>query len=119
MTKNLVESVRWFRKTADQGYAGAQYESGEKYEYGDRVKQDIVEVVSWYRKAADQGHAKNKFAICALFAIGQSDVEQDYSKAVSWYRKAAEKGLTHAMACLGLRYANGEGVKRDHAEAMR
>jgi len=38
---------------------------------------------------------------------------------VQWYRKAAEQGFAKAQYNLGVKYANGQGVKRDHAEAVR
>jgi len=38
---------------------------------------------------------------------------------VRWYRKAAEQGHANAQFNLGVGYANGQGVKQDHAEAVR
>ena len=34
-------------------------------------------------------------------------------------QKAAEQGQAHAQSNLGVMYTNGQGVKRDHAEAVR
>lgn len=51
-----AEAARWYRKTAEQGDAKAQWCLGRCYESGDGVIQDKDEAVKWYRKAAEQGH---------------------------------------------------------------
>jgi TPR repeat protein len=48
-----AEALKWFRKSADQGYASAQYALGCIYANGDGVTIDPVEAAKWFRKAAD------------------------------------------------------------------
>jgi len=55
VTKDAVESMKWYRKAAEQGLAYAQYNLGDCYVKGTGVAKDEVEAVKWYRKAADQG----------------------------------------------------------------
>jgi TPR repeat protein len=55
--KDEAEAVGWYRKAAEQGDAGAQYNLGLCHEIGRGVAQDEAEAVSWYAKAAEQGHA--------------------------------------------------------------
>jgi len=43
--------VRWFRKSAQQGYANAQFNLGIMYHHGCGVKQDYPEALCWYSKA--------------------------------------------------------------------
>ena len=38
---------------------------------------------------------------------------------MKWYRLAAEQGNASAQYNLGVRYANGEGVPQDDAEAVK
>jgi TPR repeat protein len=45
--ENKVEAVKWFRKAADQGYAGASFNLG-------MMSKDEVEARTWLRKAHDQ-----------------------------------------------------------------
>jgi len=52
-----AKAVRWYRKSADQGNASAQYLLGVMYDGGRGVTENHSEAVRWYRKAADQGHA--------------------------------------------------------------
>jgi TPR repeat protein len=53
--QDYTEAIKWFRKAADQGVAGAQWSLGEMYAKGDGVTKDYAEALKWWRKAADQG----------------------------------------------------------------
>ena len=67
MTKDYAEAVKWYRKSAEQGYAKGQAYLGDMYENGKGVKQDKNEAVKWYRKSANQGE---EFAKKALKRLG-------------------------------------------------
>ncbi len=54
MTREIFEIVK---KAAKQGYAGAQFNLGCCYYYGQGVERDYAEAADWFRKAAEQGHA--------------------------------------------------------------
>ena len=43
---------------------------------------------------------------------------QDYAEAAKLFRKAADQGNAGGQYCLGLMYANGQGVPQDYAEAV-
>lgn len=66
VVKDEAEAVRWFRKAAEQGTAGAQHNLGFMYENGYGVKKDKVEAVRWYLLAADQGGEESKEAVKRL-----------------------------------------------------
>ncbi len=51
------EAVAWYRRAADQGYAGAQNSLGVMYMRGLGVRQSCNEAVRWYGLAAAQGYA--------------------------------------------------------------
>ncbi len=55
--QDSVQAVFWYRKSADQGHAGAQASLGLMYANGIGVPQDSVQAVFWYRKSAEQGDA--------------------------------------------------------------
>ena len=55
VAKDGAEAVKWFRKAAEQGHAGAQFNLGYCYMNGIGVAKDGAEAVKWYRKAARQG----------------------------------------------------------------
>ena len=99
------------RAQAEQGDASAQLGLGRRYEFGQGVPQDDAEAVLWYRLAAEQG---NGFALSAL---GSQGVPQDYAEALRWDRLGADQRYPSAQYILGVRYANGEGVRQDDVEA--
>jgi hypothetical protein len=54
--RDYVESVKWYRKAAEQGNANAQHGLGVMYHNGFGVERDDNEATKWFRKAAEQGH---------------------------------------------------------------
>ena len=60
--------MKWWHKSAEQGYASAQYNLGLCYYYGDGVVENYTEAVKWIREAAKQGQAK---AVDALKVLGE------------------------------------------------
>jgi TPR repeat protein len=52
--KDDAEAVKWYRKAAEQGNAGAQDKLGAMYADGRGVPKDDAEAVRWHRMAAEQ-----------------------------------------------------------------
>ena len=52
--QDSAKAAEWFKKAAEQGNAGAQFNLGKMYEVGDGVEQDSVKAADWYKKAAMQ-----------------------------------------------------------------
>ena len=61
VAQSYTEAVNWYRKSAEQGFAEAQYNLGLMYFNGDGVAQNYTEAAKWYRKAAEQGYAKAQY----------------------------------------------------------
>ncbi|MEI8376492.1 MAG: hypothetical protein WCJ35_27055 [Planctomycetota bacterium] len=59
-------SVKWFRKAARRGDAGAQYNLGVCFRDGLGVPQDNVEAAIWFRNAAEQGDTEAQGALRAI-----------------------------------------------------
>lgn len=83
-----AESIKWYRKAAEQGHKEALYWVGFMYS----TRCDDAEAVRWYRKAAEQ---ENYEAIKAQFRLGRmyttgTGVAQDLIEADKWYRKARD-----------------------------
>ena len=53
--QDYTKATSWYRKAAEQGDAGAQFNLGCMYANGTGVKQDFVEAARLFRKAAEQG----------------------------------------------------------------
>jgi S1-C subfamily serine protease len=116
IAKNLVESVKWYRKAAEQGNAHGQCCLGYCYSQGEGVIKDLVVAVRWYRQAAEQGDvaAQNSLGCCYYQGEG---VIKDLVESVKWFRKAAEQGFFVAQFNLSFSYAYGQGVPKDYVEA--
>lgn len=116
---NYSEAVKWFMKSADQGYAEAQNMLGRMSEMGGRgVPKDYSEAMRWYRMAAEQGFATAQKNLGSMYENGKG-VSQDYAEAMKWYRKAADQGDDWAQYYMGVYYEHGYGVPQDIAEAKR
>ena len=49
--------VTEFHQAAEQGDSNAQFQLGEMYEKGRKVRKNEAEAIKWYRRAAYQGHS--------------------------------------------------------------
>jgi TPR repeat protein len=115
---NFVAALEWTRKSADQGFAAAQFQLGKQYHEGNYgVEKNYSLAVEWYRKAAAQGHAGSQNNLGVLYSNGNS-VEQSYTFAVDWYRKAAIQGNSQSQYNLGVLYSKGNGVEQSYTFAV-
>src|SRR5438067_12457513 len=53
--QDFEEAIRWYRRAADQGHAGALNNLGAMYAHGWGVPQDAAKAATWYREAAELG----------------------------------------------------------------
>lgn len=108
-----VKAFEWFEKSAEQGYAEAQYVTGTLYSGGGRgVKGNSAKALEWYEKAAVQGY------LPAQYSMGNRLKRSDFDNAIEWYEKAAEQGLAFAQLDLGLIYLEGDGTDPDYIKAV-
>jgi len=116
--KRKEEAVKCYRKTAELGDAGAQFNLGVCYANGDGVDEDKEEAVKWYRKAAKRGNLSAQFNLGECYKDGTGVAKSD-KKAVKWYRKAAVQGNVKAQNSLGFCYYDGIGVSIDYKKAVK
>ena len=114
----LAEKERLTKEQAEQGYADAQYNLGERYYRGYVIPQDYVEAVKWYTLAAEQGYARAQNSLGVMYRYGRS-VVQDDKEAAKWHRLAAEQGNAKAQNNLGVMYFWGRGVEQDYVETVK
>ena len=89
--EDLVESVKWYRKSAEQGNALGQFNLGRMYDNGDGVPKDDVEAVKWYRKSAEQGDTFAQFNLGKMYELGEG-VPKDLVEAHVWFNLGGTKG---------------------------
>ena len=86
-------------QAVEAGHAGAQYNLGLCYHYGDGVEQNYEEAVKWYTLAAQQGLDEAQYHLGLCYLRGEG-VEQSNEEAVKWFTLAAQQGHADAAAAL-------------------
>lgn len=81
--------------------ADAQNNLGNRYYFGEGVKQDYAEAVNWYKLAAEQGNVSAQYNLGECYYYGRG-VKKYYAEAVKWYKLAAENGHAGAKEKLKL-----------------
>lgn len=96
--KNPQKAVSWLKKSAEQGFAEAQYRLADCYMYGRGTEKNAQEAFALYTEAAENGldKAKTELSKCYLYGKG---VAQDWKKGYSLlpdYLSNAAKTLLEA-----------------------
>ena len=101
-----ARGAEWLRKSAEQGYAPAQYSLAGCYLNGTGMERDAAKGVEWLRKAAAQDEIHALYELANRHLDGRDGVEKDRDEAVKLYRKAAEQGhvdAKHILKRLGVK----------------
>ena len=112
-TTDAVQAVEWLRRSAAQGYAPAEFQIAQLYDFGFVLMQNDVEALAWYRKAAGHGSAAGARQVAEFYRRGRG-VAEDVRESLRWYRQAAEHDDLRAQVQLGQMYLNGIGTPRDN-----
>ena len=65
---NYKKAIEWYKKAAEQGYEGAQYNLGVIYEFGLGVGQSDSMAMRWYAKADAQNDVDAQARINGILA---------------------------------------------------
>ena len=114
--QNLKEAVRWYQRSATQGFVQAQYRLGTFFERGLGVKADMGRARSWYQRSAEQGNVKAMHNL-AVLAAGRGSESPDYTTAAHWFGQAASYGLPDSQFNLAVLTESGLGVEKDLVQA--
>lgn len=106
-----AEAFSWYRKAAEQGFAPAEFLTGQMYAFGKGTAEDQAEAVRWWRKASEHGWAYAQYNLGHALENG-TGTEKNAAGALSWYRRAAEQGHAGAEYNLGYLYREGKGARR-------
>ena len=91
LPQDYKQAVYWYKKSADQGDAFAQYNLALNFYNGEGVPQDYKQAVYWYKKSANQGYAKAQYNLGIMYYNGEG-VAQNYKNAYVWKSLAAAQG---------------------------
>lgn len=117
-SQNFAEAVKWYQRSAQQGFAQAQYRLGTLFERGLGQKADLQRARIWYKRAAEQGNVKAMHNLAVLSA-GRQASAPDYATAAHWFGEAASRGLTDSQFNLAVLYESGLGVPKDMKQAYK
>ena len=77
VARDPVQGLAWLRKSADQGYFGAEYALGYMYLNGaEKLPKDEHEAAKWFRKAAKQQNKASQDSLAAMLAQGLISAEE-------------------------------------------
>ncbi len=116
VARDYVKALHWYRKAANQGFAGAQNNLAVMYEQGLGVPKNKPEAAKWYLAAAEQYNAYAQHSIGGMYRDGEG-VLQDFEEAVKWFSKAAEQGHYKAFRDMGEMHLKGLGVPQNNIQA--
>lgn len=115
-TEHTAQAIEWFRMAAARGYAPAEFQMGQLYDFGFGVSQNDAEALAWYRRAAEHGSAAGQ-RVVGDFYLNARVVAADTAEATRWYTRGAEGDDLRAQYQLGQLYFFGTGVARDYISA--
>jgi len=81
VARDPVQGLAWLRKSADQGYFGAEYALAYMYLNGylngaEKLPKDVHEAAKWFRKAAKQQNKASQDKLAAMLAQGLISSEE-------------------------------------------
>lgn len=95
LSKNDVEALIWYRKSAEAGHVKAQTNLGFMFFEGLGVPQDYGAAKRWYERAASAGNAQAQYNLASMYWNGIGlDKNQDQARQL--FKEASNNG--HSMA---------------------
>lgn len=90
VSRDPDQAMKWFRASANQGNADAQFFMGSYYLL---PRRDIPQGVKWLRLSAEQGNQDAQLLLGRTYADGSSEVPRDPVQGEMWLRLAAKDNL--------------------------
>lgn len=113
LPKDDEKSARWYERSAEQGYAPAEYTVCLMH----ANREDLgSERCMW--RAAEKGVPEAQFWIGVAYDQNRFGIT-DKQEALKFFKQAAEHGHVDAEAELGRCYEDGDGVEQDYVLAAR
>lgn len=106
------EAFDWFNKSAEQGYAPAQYNLAYCFANNLGVNANFDESVSWLEKAADQDYPIAILKLAQIYLFGPENYK-DMDSGFKMLETLVEKNYVSAYYQLGSCYLNAIGVDKD------
>lgn len=98
----------YFKKSAKEGFAPAQYNLGIMYLNNQGVEKDVQKAISYFMLASDQEYANAQIQMGNLYYNGE-ELTKDLDRALSFYKSACKNG--HQDGCKMMNYIL-DGMKK-------
>ena len=119
--ENPPEAFKYFWKSANKGYAEAQFELGYIYRFDNDekfgVQEDENKSFQWFLKSAENEYERAYCYLGMCYYYGRG-VKEDFALAFKWYYKAAKGESSTSQNSLAEMYEKGEGINRDLSRAI-
>ncbi|BAU48549.1 Sel1 repeat-containing protein [Sulfurifustis variabilis] len=90
--KDNEQMALWYRRSAEKGYARAQYKLAVGYAFGlGGAEQDDAEAVKWLKRSAEGGYRRAQKTLARGYSEGRFGLPRDPRQAEYWNRKAARR----------------------------
>ncbi|WP_082565784.1 TonB family protein [Duganella sp. Root1480D1] len=99
--KNVPESLRLLRQSADMGYVHAQVALSMVLEVGRFVDKDLAQAIAWAKKAAAQGDSGAQLNLARILFEAPEE-SQDVALMFDMLEKAVAQGEPEAKTLLGM-----------------
>ncbi len=94
--KDFKKAAQWFRRAANKGHPGAQYNLGIMSYLGQGTEQDYATAAKWFERAGQQDHAAAQYNLGFLYYEGKG-VDKDNLQAFMWIDRSANLGDKKAI----------------------
>ncbi len=91
VVKDEAKSFEWYLKSAEQGYASAQYAAGICFSFGRGTSKNELKAAEMLTKAADQGDELTQVWLVLLFASGSNLFAGNEGRGFEWCKMHAIK----------------------------
>jgi len=113
----VEDGVALLQRSANGGFALAQYRLAKLYEFGDDVSADPELARQWTERAAAGGNRHAMHDLAVYMAHGEGGA-LDEAGAARWFGQAAQLGLADSQFNLALAFEQGRGVTKSAPDAM-
>ena len=110
----MIEEIR---KQAESGNQEAQYQLGQLYYNGEKLRKNYRTAFEWFSKAAESGHVVAQRVVAEMYISGKK-IGKDHKKAFYWMLCAAMQGDIIAYEQLADMHVNGKGNMQDREKAV-
>lgn len=102
--QNYDEAYYWYKKSAEQGLAEAQYQVGVCLLKGFGVHVNYTESINWFLRSANQGNINAQYIIGLCYYSGIV-LKQNQKEAYIWLKKSADQGNVDAQQFIAENYS--------------